>query len=105
MQRPRKSERVVYLTSVSLTPNSAVSWGNVSATPCQIIVSNSLNAFAATRTCNHKLSVSLISHATSHTMFRKRTSHPPAAAERKELPLVLSHTHVLQSSVDDLRLA
>jgi hypothetical protein len=59
----------------------------------------------AARTWSHKLSVSLISHATSHTMFRKRTSHPTTAAERKELPLVLSHTHVLQSSVDDLGLA
>lgn len=33
MQRPRKSARVVYLTSVSLTPNSADSWGRVRATP------------------------------------------------------------------------
>jgi hypothetical protein len=95
----------VYLTSVSLTPNSAVSWGNVNATPCQVNVSNRFNEFAATRTWSHKLSAYSISHATSYTILERRTSHPPATTERKELPLVLSHTHVLQSSVYNLGLA
>jgi hypothetical protein len=38
-------------------------------------------------------------------MLERRTSHPAATTKRKELPLVLSHTHVLQSSVYDLGLA
>lgn len=45
MHRPRKRDKVVYLTSVSLTPNSAESCGKVNATPYsnhinEILISN-----------------------------------------------------------------
>jgi hypothetical protein len=43
-QRPRKSDNVVYLTSVSLTPNSTDSCGKVRATPYFISVNQVLHA-------------------------------------------------------------
>ena len=87
MQRPRKSASVVYLTSVSLTPNSTLSCGSVRATPCNLV--SPIGRWG-------------IRYAHLQPQV---VGHPTATAKSKKLPLVAAHAHILQGFVDNLGLA